>query len=411
MKTFNKIIAILLILVLCLPFLTGCYDAVSIETLAYVIAVGIDKGENNNLKLSFQIAALSNASSNDGGSSSQYKSASVISVDCSTIDHGINLINSYISKKINLSHCKAIIISEDLAYDGLSEYIFTFVNNIEVRPNCNVLISKCTANDFLNMFQPSLESVSARYYELILNSSSYSGYIDNIYLADFYEKILDTTSQASTLLVNINDKSLHTQDINSENKLNGNYLAGETPINSTSKTEIMGLTAFKEDKLVGELNNLETLCHLIVTNKLEKGIIVIPNPFNTQSNISLSIGLYRDTSISAELVNNFPYISCNISIKANVTSMDYTIDLSDSENLKFLEECLNEYLEENISSYLYKTSKEFKSDIVGFGRCFLPKYLTWLDWCDTDWLNNYENSTFKINVSSNVESGYLYTKI
>ena len=127
------------------------------------------------------------------------------------------------------------------------------------------------------------------------------------------------------MLVNINDKSLHTQDINSENKLNGNYLAGETPINSTSKTEIMGLTAFKEDKLVGELNNLETLCHLIVTNKLEKGIIVIPNPFNTQSNISLSIGLYRDTSISAELVNNFPYISCNISIKANVTSMDYTI--------------------------------------------------------------------------------------
>ena len=119
MKTFNKIIAILLILVLCLPFLTGCYDAVSIETLAYVIAVGIDKGENNNLKLSFQIAALSNASSSDGGSSSQYKSASVISVDCSTIDHGINLINSYISKKINLSHCKAIIISEDLAYDGL----------------------------------------------------------------------------------------------------------------------------------------------------------------------------------------------------------------------------------------------------------------------------------------------------
>lgn len=63
MKNFKKIISIILILVLCLPTLTGCYDAVGIEVLAYVIAIGIDKGETNQLKLSLQITTLTESSS------------------------------------------------------------------------------------------------------------------------------------------------------------------------------------------------------------------------------------------------------------------------------------------------------------------------------------------------------------
>lgn len=223
MKKIIKNTLIILILILCLSTLTGCYDASGIENLAYVIALGIDKGDTSKLKLSLQIASLtsSESSSSDGGSS-QYSQADVISVDCSTIDEGITLLNSYISKKINLSHCKAIIISEELAYQGVSEYIFTFANNLEIRPNSHILISKCKANDFLKNFEPSLESISARYYELILNSTSYSGYTENILLYNFYEDILSTTREATAILVNLNDKSLHKTD---NNTLNGGFLA------------------------------------------------------------------------------------------------------------------------------------------------------------------------------------------
>lgn len=223
MKKIIKVSLIILILTICLFTLTGCYDANGIENLAYVIALGIDKGDTSKLKLSLQIASLtsSESSSSDGGSS-QYSQADVISVDCSTIDEGITLLNSYISKKINLSHCKAIIISEELAYQGVSEYIFTFANNLEIRPNSHILISKCKANDFLKNFEPSLESISARYYELILNSTSYSGYTENILLYNFYEDILSTTREATAILVNLNDKSLHKTD---NNTLNGGFLA------------------------------------------------------------------------------------------------------------------------------------------------------------------------------------------
>ncbi len=58
----KKIIVILLILILCLYFLTGCYSAEGLETLAYAVAIGIDKGETDIIRLTLQFAVLSNSS-------------------------------------------------------------------------------------------------------------------------------------------------------------------------------------------------------------------------------------------------------------------------------------------------------------------------------------------------------------
>lgn len=179
--------------------LSGCYDAKGIETLAYAVAIGIDKGENNTIRLTLQFA-VPTSSDSSSSSSAQTSNSTVIYVDCSTIDSGISLINSYLSKKVNLSHCKAIVISEVLAYEGISEYIYTLVNNVEVRPDCYIVISRCDAYDFLNNSTPTLESVSARYYELILNSSEYTGFTETIYLSNFYRNILSSTQQPVAIL-------------------------------------------------------------------------------------------------------------------------------------------------------------------------------------------------------------------
>ena len=58
----KKILVIILTLILCSYFLTGCYSAEGLETLAYAVAIGIDKGENDIIRLSLQFAVLSNSS-------------------------------------------------------------------------------------------------------------------------------------------------------------------------------------------------------------------------------------------------------------------------------------------------------------------------------------------------------------
>ena len=183
--------------------------------------------------------------------SSQSQTSTITTVDCASIDSGISLINSYISKKVNLSHCKAIIISEELAYDGLSEYVYTLANNIEIRPDCNIIISRCNAEDYLNNSTPTLESVSARYYEFIFNSSEYTGYTENISLSDFYSDLLSTTTEAHAILGGINDKSTHKTNTNlTLADREASYKADETPIQTKTGIENMGIAVFNGDKLV-----------------------------------------------------------------------------------------------------------------------------------------------------------------
>lgn len=400
---------LILIISILLFSLTGCYDVRGVDELSYVIAVGLDEGDNNKIYLTLQFATPNSSSSGSEGKGSNETSSSITTVECSSIDSGIALINSYISKQINLFHCKVVIISETLASKGISEYVSTLVNNIEIRPDCNIIISKCDAKDFLSSAKPVLESLSARYFETSFKSGEYTGYTSPVILFDFFSSILDTCSEAHAILGGINIAANH-RSTPSDNYLqqDSSYTAGEMPINHKSTLETIGLAVFKGDKLVGELNGIETVCHLILTNKLKNCTISIPNPIETNSTIDLYINKKNNTRSKVSLVNNTPYISTSVYLTS--FGLSSNIDYTSSENLKLIEQYASDYMEEQITSYLYKTSKSYKSDIVGFGKYAMLNYLTWDDWISSNWLSNYENSFFDVNVNFTITSGHLFNK-
>lgn len=402
-----KIIFIIIILILSLIPLSGCYDANSVETLAYAVAIGIDKAENNSIKLTAQFAVPKSSDSSSG--SSQASSSTIVDITCTTIDEGISLINSYISKKVNLSHCKVIVFSEELAYDGLSDYILNLMNNVQVRPDCNIIISRCDAYDFLANSMPTLESVPARYYELILNSSEYTGYTESIYLSEFYERLLNNRCEPVGILGGVNTKKTQNGTLNVNSLVHG-YKADETPIETQNNIENMGLAVFSGDVLVGELNSIETLCHMIISNELKNATITIPSPINSNTNISINISLKKSTKNTVKILNDYPYINSNVWVTGYVLNVDDTLDLTDVKSVQEINEAVSAYLNYCIASYLYKTSKEFHSDIDDFGSQIIYNYLTNNDWEKADWLNNYKNSFFDVNVNCNIVSSNLFNR-
>lgn len=238
------------------------------------------------------------------------------------------------------------------------------------------------------------------------------GYTEDVTLSDFYSDLLSSTAQAHAILGGINSDNTHSANADEPHyDAEGSYKADETPIKSETKIENMGLAVFYDDKLVGELDGMESLCHLLLVNRLKSATLSIPNPFNSDSVISLFITPKKISSISVKFINGTPIINCNINITGYVLSLDEDLDYSKEENLKLVEEYANSYLEQNMLSYLYKTSKEFKSDIANLGNYALKNYLTWNEWVDSDWLGNYQNSFFKVTVNTKILSGQLFIKV
>ena len=158
-KIFMNITIFLLIIIFIIAF-SSSYSSLSIDNLAYVLAIGIDKSDKNKLQVTFEFS--STAAASESGSSE--KTTPIInSVDASSISNAINLINSYIVKGINMSHCKSIIFSEELAYEGISDEIYTLINDTQVRPSANIIISKCKAKDYIKYTKPELENSKYKY--------------------------------------------------------------------------------------------------------------------------------------------------------------------------------------------------------------------------------------------------------
>lgn len=170
---------------------------------------------------------------------------------------------------------------------------------------------------------------------------------------------------------------------------------------------MMGLAVFYQDKLVGELTAEETLCHLMIRDEFESCNISIPNPEDKNAFIDLYVYNKSQPKIKAKIVNGSPSISINIHLEAKVLSVDDNSDYMTEEKLSEISTSANQYIQNMISKYLYKTTTEFHSDIDGLGRYALPLFATTQDFENYNWLQNYQNSFFDVNVETNVQSAFL----
>ena len=391
----------------------GGYSANTLDNIAYVVAIGFDTSDSSNLKITVQIAKPNSFTSSSSGTSSDSDQAVLTSVDCSSFESGINLLNGYVSRNINLSHCNAIIFSEELASKDISNLIYDLSNNTEVSSHANIIITKCNASDYLEMASPIIESFPAKYYHVIESSSQYTGQTSSVSLIDFFNYMEDDCRQPVATLGNINTDETHLADNSTQDIPNkdSSYLAGQSPVTSSNQVEAMGLSVFRDGKLIGELNGLETIYHNIVCGELDFCNIQIPSPADNSKNINLILRLRKKPKIKVQFINGYAYIKVDLKLVIRVITIEKGMDFTDKEMGKELQEAVNSYMEKEISNYLYKTSKELNSDIDGFGNYALKYFLTNDEWNKYNWVDNYKNSFFSVNVDAKIMAGNSFLSI
>ncbi|HEY8499251.1 MAG TPA: Ger(x)C family spore germination protein [Clostridia bacterium] len=429
-RTINKsMISIVLLLVFFL--MSGCFDSIEVDEMAYVVSLGIDKGLEGNLILSFLFAVP--ISVGVGGEIGEVeKSTTLITVEASTINGAVSIVNTLISKRINFSHAKLILISKELAQEGVEKYINALIRYREFRPNMYIAISRGRAEEFLNAVRPVLEINPAKFFELFMVSYKYTGYSPRSELERFYMKMECTCNQPVAALLDINDLSdssefsrvLSGAKINNHDNMEGNYKAGEIPVISDTKSSSMGLAVFRGDKMVGEMAGREALSFLIVTGELGLVYYSIPDPVEGETYrpgelmgiesekkfVSLRLGMARKPSVKVSIKDDKPIINVNIFLEGDILSVDSDQDYSLREQLNILEQHTAEHIRKSVYEFLVKTRDEFKSDICGAGRPVKKTFLYWDDWIAFKWMDKYENAEFNVEVKVSIRRSGVMAK-
>ena len=403
MKKINstlKKISILILIILFIFSFSPSYRALNLDNAAFVAAMGIDKSDTNNLKVSFEF--LSPSSSGEGSSE---MTPVINSVDCSSITNGINMMNAYLGRKVNLSHCKLIVFSEELAKEGISNEIFSLINEVQVRPSANIIVSKCNTKYYMENSIPSLGIVIPRYYDIFPDTGKYSGYTNNATIGDFFNSLKCNSCEPYAMLGGVSSKSSTSTESDDDT-----MKADNTSIDGSRKTQNIGLAIFKADKLVGELDAIETDCFLNLKGEVNSFLVSVPDPENNNSKVDIYLTPKANKKIEVSNVNGSPYIKVQLNFTGKIYSMTNDSKYLNNEVLSAVSNSCDRYLEQQFSEYLYKTSTVYSSDINGFGLRALSEFNTTNEFNNYGWLDNYKNATFDVDVNTIINSGFLLTQ-
>ena len=405
-KNFVKIIVFFILLIIFINAFSESYVSHSLTNLAYVLALGIDVGEKAKLKITAQFSKAT-AFDSGGGSSDSSGQIVMVSGEADSIFSGINLLNSYIGKELNLAHCNVVVFSEELAKNGIGTQIYSLINNEEVRPSTNIVVSKCSAYDYLDNVKPNIEKLTVQYFDTFSITSRLTGYISNLTIGEFYNNLSSEIKACTAILGGLNATARTESDVITNPE---DLTAGSSSVEGNRGSENIGLAVFNGDKLCGELTATEAISHSLIKNKVDSCIISIDNPFNNSNKVELQLYPTKKSKISVDINNNIPHISIELKLDADILTLDENIDYEQENVLETFSNATKQYLEKEIYDYLNKVSKEYSTDIDNFGNKALAYFATSSEWKDFDWSEKFKNAEFDVNVDVTVISSLLITK-
>ena len=378
----NKYRILTIVLIVLISLVGRNTDVTGIDKYYYVIAIGLDKSDDNSLKLSVQIPSSSSNNSHESSGSSQSSNFKIYSAQGKTIDECLTILNNYLSKKINLTHCSAFVISQDLAKDGIRTYFNTLNNNNELRHSCQIIISSKSAFDVLDKVSASGEVFSSRLYDYLTVSSNYTAYTEKSTFGTIFHSLTNDHNELSAIYTEVSDDIIQTS----------------------------GIAIFKNDKMVGTIDANDSIFHSMVSNELNNCTLTIDNPFDNSTKTDLNISLYKKTNINIDTIEGRPLISINIFPKGTILSSGNFFDYTNSNSIKIVEEAINSYIEENTKRYLYKITRDYNSDIVGFKGIYKSKFLTEEDFDKIHWNDLFKDSFYEVYVKTLIPSSQLFNK-
>lgn len=383
----------LLLILITLTFLTGCYNYRELNDLAIVTAVSISK-EKDNYNIAVQVV---NPKKDQDTSSSNEPDFIVYKSKGETLQAAFESLVKESPKRMYKTQMQILIIDEKMAKNNIKEVFEYLARNPEIRNEFNVLIGK--SDNILETLTP-LNNLSSQ--NILDSLKASSKYLGNTNLLTFNELLSDYQNEKTEMAIPVIKL---TSQKNKDDKNTEKILEKTT---TTPAIVLDNISIFKDNKLIGYLSAKETVSYNFINNNITLTNIKKDYPNNKY----IAYKILKSKS-KLEVTPKKHTITLTIKGNAEINEATYNIDLSKEKNIKKLEKSLNKRLEKMITSSFNSTRKKYNSDIYGFEDLYYkkdPKYYTKIK---KDW-DSKEFQKIKLKVKSNikiVEQGNILGKI
>lgn len=403
---YQRIIFIVLCCSMAL-LLSGCNGAQESEEQAYIIALGLDKGVESQIEITYQLSLPKP----EGGKGEEGKNSAIITNTAVNLAESLNLLNSMIALSPKLSHVKVIVIGEELARTGVMTIVAPFMRHREFRGSMFVLVACGSAKLFLEKNQPIFNISPSKYFELMLGSSVDSGYYLRTSFHQFYQRLKSHSGQPYVTLVGVNPRSGQGEFSSKKvaGEKNNGYQAGDIPRQGGNAVEFAGTAIFSGDKMVGILSTTETRLLAMLLGEEYRGFLSVEDPLDANYFVNMNLHLGEKPKIKVVLQEGEPVIRIQILLEGDFSNIPSGIHYEEQSYLTLLEAQVNKIYEQQMRNLITRT-QILQADVVGFGYYLHPAFQTNQEYEKYQWHKKYPTAKVDIQITTKIRRTGLMLK-
>lgn len=339
-------------LVLVLTMNAGCWSRRELNELAIEVAIGFDKS-GDKYRITSQVVDPGEVAAKEGGSGRSPVITYQTTAD--TPFEARRKMTTMSPRKIYSAHIRMVVIGEELARDGIAKFLDFLSRENEHRADFFIVVAKGTsAENVLKILTP-LEKIPANeLFDSLKTSERVWAPTSGVRLHDL---ISDLVSKGKhPVLTGLKVRGI--QEIGESKK---NIEDMDTP----TKLQYTGLGVFKNDKLVGWLNETESKGYNYIMDNVKSTVGHIRCPKGGK--VVLEV-IRSKAVLKGKVKNGEPEADVEIRLEANVGEVECKdLDLTKTKTIFEIEAGSAEKIKEFAETTIKKAQKKYKADIFGFG--------------------------------------------
>lgn len=381
-----------LILLLTLLCLTGCWNYYELNNLAICTGIAIDKKDNQ-----YEVTYLiSNAKKAESSAKEGEPGTTTYNGTGDTIQDAINDLTLKIPFEPYNGHLVVIVISEEIAKEGITQVLDLLARDTESRDFFYILLGKdAKAKEILEIISPLETFPSQTLASDIETSSSKTSLIYKITYNDFLYTLLEEGTNPILNSVTI---------LGDEEKGSDEKSLSSTVPKATIKIDTLGI--FKDDKLLGWADTDESRGINLLNNSVENIYV------KTKCEDNYIMSYVKDIDSKTDIDIDNKKVNVKLEGEATLLEVNCNLNLEDPKVIENIETDIKNKLNENIEKATKLIQETYNSDVLGYGNKIYKKnpkkWKNIKDNWDTIFKDLEINTEIKINIKT---KGSLITTI
>lgn len=386
----KKLYSSIILIIIVLPMLSGCWNQRELTDLAFVMGLGIDKGTGKEkYDVTFQVVVPANVASgqNGGGGSGQGPPVIVYKSTGNNLTEASRKATKQIPRELYYSHTSIVIIGEELAREGILDVLDALDRDPEFRTTTSIIIAKDRKAEDLIATLTNLDKLPMNKYTKTLEATE----------AMLGENIKVSIDDLLTGITSPGKEAVLSGFI-----LDGDPKKGTSPQNiSRTKPPAMiaadGLAVIKNGKLEGWLRHRTARGAVWLLNKKKETDIDFD--LNGKKDAVSTTPYISDTDIAVTFKKGKPVATIKIETVFKLSEINTNFDIVNPKKIGELEKKTSAQIKKEVEASIRQAQK-YKADIFGFGEILHRSNPKQWRKMKGDWQNRFADMDYKVQVKS-----------